>query len=153
MKHRNGFVSNSSSSSFIVAFPKGTVKLPKEKMKARLKKLLFDKDEFVGKYSVDEVLDTLHRNISSEDDSAIVQIKCTCPHCGKDVGGVIVDSEYNENEPRWKYEKETVMDFVRGNPDSDICFFMFSDEDGDYYGMLEHGDIFHNVPNIVVSHH
>ena len=45
MKCRNGFVSNSSSSSFIVAFPKDI-----EMTEAAVKKYLFQEDEFLYNY-------------------------------------------------------------------------------------------------------
>jgi hypothetical protein len=153
MKQRNGFVSNSSSSSFIVAFPNGTLKLPEDQMKARLKELLFDGQSFVGVYPVDDVVASLYKDISSEDDSAIVQIKCTCPHCGNDVGGVIVNEE--EDEPRWKSmgDDEDVKVFIKLHPGLDVCYFVFGDECGDYYSTLENSDIFNNVPNVRVNHH
>jgi len=61
MKIRSGFVSNSSSSSFIVSFKK----VPENKNE--LRNLLFDKDQTMyQEFPIDKVIDTIWHNMENQ---------------------------------------------------------------------------------------
>jgi len=48
-----------------------------------------------------------------------------------------------------KYTKK----FVTQYPDGILYTFDYGDDDGEFFSEMEHGDTFHNLPHIAISHH
>ena len=59
-----------------------------------------------------------------------------------------VDSEKKYNEAAEKYLKTTVLPQMKGKK---VFGFSYSDNSGE--AVLEHGDIFSNLPHVQISHH
>jgi hypothetical protein len=68
---------------------------------------------------------------------------------------------FNEQNKIWKKQyslrkKLSNIDakkFMDDNKGRHICIFEYSDNDGEFYCTMEHGDIFKSLPHITVSHH
>jgi hypothetical protein len=161
MKIRSGFVSNSSSSSFIVAFPK------KPENVEEVKALLFPNgQEAYGCYdyhcSTQIVAETVWKDIQSQkpDDKEIIW---------KELHGYLEggpNSNWSEfktadgdinwealNIERCKYRQKVMKKFTEENSDKTIYCFHYSDDNGSYEEALEHGGLFNYLPHITVSHH
>lgn len=146
MKKRNGFVSNSSSSSFIVAFPKDI------KSREEFKEILLgDTNE---KYLIDSYY--------SRDHSAkeAINVLYSDYHNGKnltesEIKDFIKDLFYwdcDGNEKCIKRMAENKYnEFMKDNFDKDIKKFRYSDNKGE--GYLEHSNVFFNLPHIGISNH
>jgi len=146
MKKRNGFVSNSSSSSFIVAFPKNINSLEE------FKKIV------LGNCSIDEFVDSGYRKEHSGEEA--IYILYTDYSSAKNLEATEIEarlkySHYlncNGNEECMKrLAKKEAEDFVNENSGDDIKIFCYSDNDGE--GYLEHSDVFYNLPHIEISNH
>jgi len=69
--------------------------------------------------------------------------------------------EGEQREAAWKkYEEDSktasakrTVEFLEEAGDSIVYRFSYSDSDGDYFTVLEHGDIFSSLPNHRSSHH
>jgi hypothetical protein len=48
---------------------------------------------------------------------------------------------------------ERAQKFMEENPGAEFYKFHYADEDGDYFATLEHGNLFHKLPHITISHH
>ena len=162
MKVRNGFVSNSSSSSFIVAFEA----IPASKQ--ILQKMLYSDKKRVEMYdytfSSEELADVVWNDFKESRKNPLIKDRIVAELL---YGGF----EYNEipapTYPRsWlddehkKYEKEcekyanTVAGhFIDKNSNALFLSFSYADEDGEMGCVLEHGDTFQNFPHIKISHH
>jgi len=173
MKTRNGFVSNSSSSSFIVFFPK------EPKSAEDVKNILFNEDQTVygcydDLYSVDQVAETVWNDICSQKinnfEEALEELSS---------GGAYDAPSYSDFEhiKDWR-EKSDAYDNalniyankkmkelfnirkqklkkINNEPIDDVLFYIFSysDNDGSYGSALEHGSLFNKLKNIRISHH
>jgi len=147
MKIRNGFVSNSSSSSFIVAFEN----LPANKKE--LSKMMFpNNEEFVEKYdhsmSTEDIVDVVWNDIKNQtslSDEEIIDIAENGYH---DFSPESSNYDLKENtKAARKLVKKIKPDF-----DGKIrLVFRFSDNDGEV--VLEHGNIFKNLKHVQISHH
>jgi len=173
MKIRQGFVSNSSSSNFIVAIPKeiDTAK--------KLQELLFGSDIYMKYYddsfSCKDLAEVIFNDIKGQDDRS-----SDLKHLFEEiVGGSLQGFKYKskrlspgqshwdiddekEREIVWKEESEMrakhavvqVLRFVDANKEKcNIYTFTYSDNDGAIQSALEHGDVFDNVKHMVSSHH
>lgn len=166
-KIRAGFVSNSSSSSFVVAFPKDL-----EMTTEAVKKYLFGDKKAIGYYNY---------AITTEDaaERVLCDIKEQKPnrkkvllealdgwlHGSPDYEDFKVYKDVNkkhEYDVDWEaYEKamdeykvKVFEEFKKNLPKGmNIYSFEYSDNDGEFFCTMEHGDIFENVPHIKVSRH
>ena len=62
-----------------------------------------------------------------------------------------MESEKNINSIRRKLAKKDAQNFIDDNKGKYIFVVNYGDESGD--GVMEHGDIFRNVPHLVICHH
>jgi hypothetical protein len=179
MKIRTGFVSNSSSSSFIVAFPH------KPKDVEDLKTMLFGKQEwhYTGSSYGDRETDVSTQKIAEKvfrkmgKKATIKKMTESIVHGwfddfymlpghysrddDADFERIVWDDpkRMNKLEEKWAYEKKIndkrakdIIDaFRRMNDDKFIAVMSFSDNDGEE--VEEHSDIFHRVRSIRTSYH
>jgi hypothetical protein len=162
-KVRTGFVTNSSSSSFIVAFDEMPSSINE------LQGLLFDE----GQINV-EVYD---RSISCTEAAGIVfnDMQNQKPNDMKEImsalEGYFEDApDYNDytkdydfkskeyKEAMARYEEDSkafimakIKRFKKDNRNRDIYVFSYADDGGQV--VMEHGDIFSHLPHIRISHH
>lgn len=161
MKVRNGFVSNSSSSSFIVAFPE------KIEMREQLKQFIFGDAEFyehpyadlykIEGYPVDEVIDVVLAQLQEPIDEFEIPNELLSgwidefpdfPYTGK-----YTDEDWKEyDRKRKQVAAKVAKDFVHNNEGSFYYLFEFGD-DTTMGAALEHGDLFDALPYIHVSKH
>jgi len=174
MKIRNGFVSNSSSSSFIVVFPR----IPKDVND--LVDILFDKNqkEYSNPYHygndevgwpVNTVAETIWLDIQNQKYNDFERAKDMISSGSIDEPGA---PEYNySNRDKYANEMKIFTDrkmkelfnirklklkkINKQMSDNDVVFYCFNygDNDGSYYLALEHGDIFHKLKHIRISNH
>jgi inorganic pyrophosphatase/exopolyphosphatase len=176
MKIRRGFVSNSSSSSFVVAFPK------KPENIAEMKELLFkDVKTYPSPYtdeswSTNEVAQIVFGDLkeSLTDEQAIEELVNgywgEFRHMHEQVSGIDdirrgslkdINQWREEYEKAWKVfdelqrnDAKRVIERLRQKyPDWLLFVFEYSDNDGDLMSALEHGNLFDLLPHEVVSHH
>jgi hypothetical protein len=132
MKTRLGFVSNSSSSSFIVAFDA----IPNSP--AELKKLLFDDKTAIGYY--DKAITTERATYTIWDD-----MQSNNPLDKNQLESYIYDDYEGENK--------VIEDFVNKHTNAIFFEFSYADEDGPYFSVMEHGGVFDALPHLTFSHH
>lgn len=177
MKIRNGFVSNSSSSSFVVAFPR----IPKDANDVR--NMLFSPEEefFYSPYGDDyynviEVANTVWNDICNQIVNDFESAKREFEY------GTIDDVDapnYNDYyyikdyEKRYdaydtakeEYAKKKIKEFfntrklklkkINQEKVDDIAIYVFeySDNDGSYGATLEHGNLFRRLKHVRISKH
>jgi hypothetical protein len=176
MKIRNGFVSNSSSSSFIVIFPR----IPKSA--EDVKNMLFKPNKKIYKglygdeqYSVEEVAETVWKDIqeqkANDTEAAIDELS---GHSYDDPDEPkYEDFEDSNGKTDWeqygiaceKYGEKKLKEFfyIRKNKlkklndeqvdDAVFYIFEYSDNEGSYFAALEHGSLFKNLKHIRISKH
>lgn len=167
MKIRNSFVSNSSSSSFIVAFPK------RPKSAKELQKMLFgEKQEFHSNWgdkfwTAKEVTAIVWHDLKSQKPMNLESVAkgITCgsylydyglefPHYSLEFGS----DEYKEAWEQFRCKegqmsKEHADKFLKKNPNTVVFRFEYSDNDGDLYSNMEHNDLFQRLPHIQIPNH
>jgi len=175
MKVRIGFVSNSSSSGFIVGFEKG--KLPKSVEK--IQDLLFGNDKQISIYDktiqTDQAAKTVWDDLQKAKPMTDAEIANELEHFGgwdctgkvsfpkeikyddfkkpkKDGGWEYCDWDQYEIEVK-KRGMNCMLMFRKQYPNFDFFHFEYGDEDGDYFCVMEHGGIFDNVLHLKISHH
>jgi len=163
MKIRQGFVTNSSSSSFIVAFDRAP------KSAKEVQEMLFgpksdgtfysnpygDKD-----YPVEQVAETVWGDIQKQSPN--------------DIAALIEEASYDNIIP-YDYFDKILGDRSKGNDlyaaagafaaavqlntligenkGKTFYIFEYSDENGEYFAALEHGNLFNNLPHKIQSKH
>lgn len=175
MKTRNGFVSNSSSSSFIVAFDKKLEEYTDDELKMTFFQTT---DSEVEELNTDELLRSaiqnaqevfLAKDLSFNNPDSYEENFCfPVDHWGAyktaDASGAKFDfsqgSEYlkivDREEKRMSEEKvkEFLKDIKKRNYTSPhYYYFSLSDNDGPIYGYLEHEGIFERLPYMMEDHH
>lgn len=170
MKIRSGFVSNSSSSSFIVRFPKDPTDIN------NLREMMGDCVPNCGYYNTpptsEEVVNQVHRDLGGDKGNNFESF-----YDDKRYDWEIeenAEQRYRSNpqialaydERDW-YELETVEkdtlikmwlyeEYNRsyGNQNGVFIYeFTYSDEGSQFEAQLEHGNIFRNIPHTSKSHH
>ena len=167
MKTRQGFVCNSSSSSFIVAFPHKPVD------QTELQTFLFSEEtEYPAPWDYCETKSWPATKVSKAVWSQIKDEQAlTREEAFELLDGGFIEEEAKE-EPNldkfeedgktdwdafWKARKEYAAkiydSFVAANPNTEIFGFTFSDNRGEFESALEHGDLFHRLKHIVIGQH
>jgi hypothetical protein len=171
MKIRNGFVSNSSSSSFVVLFPR------EPKNATDVKGMLFREDQKFyyspyGKatWKVEDVAKTVWEDICSQQKNDIARAKEYL------TSGSIEDIEapdFRQYLDNWKLYHEEMDRFAQKKlkeffpirklklqklnnepvEEGVLYCFSYSDNDGEYGSALEHGNLFERLKHIVISNH
>jgi hypothetical protein len=163
MKIRTGFVSNSSSSSFIVAF----AKVPESQ--EELQQMLFGDDEKFSIYGdaflTADVAAVVWRDLKVAKPIKQKEAEETMSYgyMGYD-GGPSMD-DFRVQGSRWEtdydayeaaskaYANGRAQSFFEENKEAKIFKFSYSDNDGALMSAIEHGGTFDRLPRIVISHH
>jgi hypothetical protein len=175
MKKRVGFVSNSSSSSFIVAFDKKLEEYEDDE----LKMILFQTaDSEVEELNTDELLrcviqdaqevflnkDLSFNNPDSYEENFCFPVNHWDAYEIAEISGAKFDlsegSEYQKiiKREEKRMSKEKVKEFLkdikkRNYTSPHYYYFSFSDNDGEVYCYLEHAGIFERLPYMMENHH
>jgi hypothetical protein len=170
MKIRNGFVSNSSSSSFIVSFPS----IPK--CLEDVQEVLFGTTPTYPnpyqygssptEWSTKEVAETVWSDIQKQQPLNFEELvkhfnSGQLSYGSKDPSepkypdfksASFEDAleEYHKQSEVWATKKAT--EFAKENVGY-FYLFKYSDNDGHYYSALEHGNLFSKLPHVTMSHH
>ena len=171
MKIRNGFVSNSSSSSFIVIFP------TEPKSVDDVKNFLFDKEDemYCKDYTVDQVAKTVWGDICDQkkNDYNIILKEFESGHLNIDGAPEYSDfshiTDFSQKVKAYKkanrkfankvmnkffnLRKLKLKEIAKENIEESAYIFSYADEDGSYGSALEHGDLFSKLKHIRISKH
>lgn len=154
MKIRNGFVSNSSSSSFIVAFPY------KPESVEELQNWLFPyENHFVSPYAeydgrtwpVEVVAQIVFQQITKEapEEEIIKELAYSTHYLSK-------FNHEDINVFRGMVDKDATKkakQFLENNAGKFICIFEYCDGVSDLESAMEHGNLFKNLPHLISGHH
>lgn len=171
MKKRSGFVSNSSSSSFIVALQRGL-------SRQELREALFGDRKLHGayerEYRVEDVMDVVYGDYSRQcgfhffdDEERLVEEMCSGYYEGCPEVPMNAFMKMTTDEVRKAYEiydaidRETAARRLREFmfhkvfcESGDLFAFVFEYGDSSSFGsVLEHGGTFDNVPHLRISKH
>lgn len=159
MKFRDGFVSNSSSSSFIVAFKK------KPENVSEVKEVLFGSEEQLDYYDekfttwqiAQQVFDDIKEPLTEEqiaeelsygylDDKDAPEYSAFVKEDGR--------TDFDEyHKAKNKYAQKRAKKFLKIAKGRQIYKFHYSDNDSNFFSAMEHGEIFYKLPHIQISHH
>jgi hypothetical protein len=178
MKIRNRFVSNSSSSSFIVAFKKvpETAEETRELLYGSHRQVPLGTSWAGGKETyttTTELAEKVFQDIQRQEGKPKVKIPqdvFTAMSWGADTELVMMkrfshldqDSEewdaiYNQldmlHKLCWEEEDSKTANFLAHHKNDTIIQFSYADDEGPFYSMLEHGGTFNNLPHVRISHH
>ena len=171
MKERTGFVSNSSSSSFIVAFPF----IPHSQ--EEISNLLFTNGT-PGGYPVEKVSQVVFNDILGSfplsEEEMVKELSPAysymrdweaqnpAPDWPKADASVKERKDFNkkhdafykkQNKERERRAKIRATEFIKENKEAVFLKFSYSDEDGSFYSSMEHDGTFDQLPHITISHH
>jgi hypothetical protein len=174
MKIKTDFVTNSSSSSFIVAFDqKTTFTYLKEKIQfmekamqvwndcrgQRIQKLTPENDELIERI-LSETMAGYYPGYRDHDNDERTFLR----EHGHYYDGNYWDYFKDNPDVRDHFNKERdrrralgalkpAMNFIKNNVGKYIGFFSYGDEDGEFMGQMEHGDTFGRLKHLHISHH
>jgi hypothetical protein len=167
MKIRLGFVSNSSSSSFIVAFPSTpkNVEEVRQTLFGDLNSVSYEYDDSIT-FSTLEMAQAVYNDLKNQISHTPEEIaeEITYGTCYED-GSPDYDDFRDNNKSGWnidweayekakeKFAKKVSDKFILDNIDKPVYIFEYSDNDGKFSTQMEHGDIFSALPNIRISKH
>jgi hypothetical protein len=173
MKIRSGFVSNSSSSSFLVIFPR------EPKNEEDVKNMLFNRDQSLYGYyddffPIEQVAKTVWNDICSQEKNDIEGAIELLRSGGSDDAPSYYQYEHIEDwrerserygEDLDEYSKRKIKEFfnlrkmkidkINGdNMDESVLYsFSYSDNDGSYGSALENGGLFDKLKHIEINQH
>lgn len=163
MKIRSGFVSNSSSSSFIVRFPKDPSNID------NLREMMGDcapNCGFGANLTAEDVVNYVHRDVkTSTFESYYDDNRWDCERFSNlyDFHPTIeslydgrcwyelTNDEQDTLIKMWLWEEYQCK--FKSEPDVFICHFEYADEDGAVGSAMEHGEIFRNLEYTCKSNH
>jgi len=174
MKTRNGFVSNSSSSSFIVAFDKkpntkrelaGMMDLPE-----RFKNPFYTEDYNPIPYWFSyQVVETVFHDLVYQEPATVDEVldEAASGFFAEEQGfdyPWLTEENFETKEQLYQYDvewekqrnnfiKETLQDFLDKNKNKAFYIFEYYDNEGSFGAALEHGDIFRNLPHVRINKH
>jgi hypothetical protein len=169
MKIRTGFVSNSSSSSFVVFFPR------EPKNVDDVKDMLFkDEIEYLNPYhdehnsygwSADKVSKTVWKDICDQEKNNIEKAKRLFSSGYIEEPGAPSYDDFNHIKD-WRklsdaysdacdrYAEKKIKEFLKNISVEPVFYcFRYSDNDGEYFSALEHGNLFHRLKHVRISNH
>jgi hypothetical protein len=169
MKIRSGFVSNSSSSSFIIGFkemPKNFCEL-KDLMFGEYAERTFYYEEAYDVFDVARVVFEDLKAPVTKDDLIREVASGWVNGIAEDYDDELIsNSEFqkwtnDEKQDYWKKREdkrekqaaEYVDNFLKGKEDLTFFIVEYSDNSGQQEAMMEHGDIFRRLPHVQISHH
>ena len=161
MKVRQGFVSNSSSSSFIVALNK------KPATVEEMQELLFEDEKVFSHpyqregYLVEQISQTVFDDIENQTPLTDEQIGEELTHGWLDGSPDMDNFRDSKGNYDWDgYEKasnehagKVGKEFTEPLKDKEFYIFHYGDDDGAYFGALEHGDLFEKLPHYRINKH
>lgn len=169
MKVRNGFVSNSSSSSFVVAFEKVPQNVEE------LRQMLFGEDAFFsepygdGGFPTEQVAETVWQDMQEAtplspeqvveefSEGHMYELEGQYPEfpwgCGR-----LEPEEFQKKWSAYESKRHAVTGalarrFLNQHKGKVFYRFHYSDSDGSYFCALEHGGLFDRLPHQTISHH
>lgn len=168
MKIRSGFVSNSSSSSFIVGFKKGEVPKTDEELRG----LLFGErpavEAYHGPFSTEKIAQDIFADMAKGPANP-QQVLAACegywddePRESDDEWRLHRNLEGDQLREYWDKQDREHQDFIARKfaevllqtKGMELYTFEYGDEDGAYYSTLEHGEIFEKAPfHVQISRH
>jgi hypothetical protein len=167
MKIRNGFVSNSSSSSFLVAFPS----IPKSVKDVQ--EMVFQGEQYLDypypdmcdvygvpeRFTAEEVSEIIWNDIKSQipnnRNMILNRMHSVTPDYKKYYRKIegSVHPEFDYDEYRLD-NKEIVQKFINTHTDRYLYCMEYSDNGHDSIGVaMEHGNLFERLPHLVSSNH
>jgi len=167
VKIRNGFVSNSSSSSFVLCFKK------KPKNVSEIKEIIWPREENIfsdsGFLSVWQAAVSVFEQISDKKPLTIKDMERFFEgswDVNNEVEAIIGGKpNYDAPEDVWqKYYKELhkktkkeakklAKEFMKEHKKHKMFSVGYSDHDGPFNSTMEHGDVFSNIEHVRFSHH